>query len=83
MTIAATSTDEVCYDVVRAVAEVRGVDPTAIDERLADVVDPDGLEAFVQLGPLGGGTVSGAVEFDFSGCRVCVTCDGDVEVRPL
>lgn len=81
--IVSASVDEVCYDVVRAVAEARGVEPTELDERLADVVDPDGLESVVRLGTDEGGDVSGAVEFDFSGCRVCVTCDGDVEVRPL
>lgn len=67
---------------MRAVAESRGVDPADVDERLADVVDPDRLESFVRLGA-SNGSVSGAVEFDFSGCRVRVTCEGDIEVRPL
>lgn len=83
MTITTASSDDVCYDVVRAVAEARGFEPSEIDERLVDVVDPDGLQAFLELGVHGDGTVSGAVEFDFAGCRVRVTCDGDIEVRPL
>lgn len=83
ITIGITSSEQVCYDVVRAVADVRGVEPLEIDRRLADVVDPDGLESFVALGSSGDGRVSGAVEFDFAECRVRVTCGGEIEVRPL
>lgn len=79
--VTSATADEVCYEVVRAVAGARGVDPADVDERLVDAVDPDGLESLVRLGA--SGDVGGGVEFEYAGCRVHVTCDGEIEARPL
>lgn len=68
--------EPVTTTVVLAVAELDGVDPTAM-EPLYEAVDPALLEALD-----GGGPVSADVTFDYRGYRVTVDSDGGVAVVP-
>lgn len=64
------------YQIVDAVAERHGVAPQEIEGELHTRIDTDSLERLWTEPP----QVSfGVVSFYFSGCRVTVTEDGDVE----
>lgn len=67
--------EDVTMDVVRAVADRKGVEPTDIDERLYDAVDAEALAR------LFAGTDRGRVTFEFAGVSVEVTAAGDVTTR--
>lgn len=67
--------EDVTVDVVRAVAERKGVEPTDIDERLYEAIDPEALAR------LFAGTDRGHVTFEFAGVSVEVTAAGDVSAR--
>ncbi|MDQ2048949.1 HalOD1 output domain-containing protein [Natronolimnohabitans sp. A-GB9] len=81
----ATTTDSVCYEVIAAIAEREGVDPTEIEppeyDALYDVINPEALEALFAPREDGTSRGTGRVEFEFSGYHVVVTSDGDVDVR--
>jgi hypothetical protein len=62
--------------IVSTVAEQKGVEPAALDERLYDAVDPDALSSLVNATPEARLTIS----FDYAGYRVTVVSDGDVAV---
>lgn len=68
---------DVCWAVVRAVADARDVDPIELEPPLSAVVDPDALTAFVDDRS---GT-EGRVSFRYGGCLVSVHRDGRVRVR--
>jgi hypothetical protein len=76
-------TEDVCYDVLRAVADCRGIEPTEIDEQLSAVVDPDSLASLWGTEVPSGRTVNGALSFEFYGCRVTLTSDGRIEAKHL
>lgn len=63
--------------VVLGVAEARGVDPIALDQRLYEVIDPDALDALFR-----NPSSSGTVEFSMAGCRVTIHADDRVVVFP-
>lgn len=65
--------------VVAAVAEAKGVEPTALERSLSDVVDPDALEALFG-GLRGDGTGAVRMTFNYSGRDVTVTGGGNVTV---
>ncbi|NHN46661.1 hypothetical protein G9464_03500 [Halostella sp. JP-L12] len=72
-----TDSDELCYRIVSAVAERRGVDADEIEDRLFDVVDVDALDRLL------GGPASDAeleVSFTLAGVEVLVTADRTVLV---
>mgnify|MGYP006286281055 FL=1 len=60
--------------VVRAVSELTGTDPEAMDP-LYDVVDPDALNALCEPETSGEGA-SPRVSFQFGGCTVVVYGEG-------
>jgi hypothetical protein len=62
--------------VVRSVAEAEGVDPTDIEPVLAEVVDPQALDALFD----GREGTTGHVYFGFKGYDVTVRSDGTVEI---
>lgn len=80
-TVTTTRTDAPPSEtVVLAVAEAKGVDPTALDDRLYDIVDPDALDRLFHT--TSGTTADGAaIVFRMAGCRVEVDADGRVTVE--
>ena len=70
------SSDELCYRIVSAVAERRGVGVDDIEARLNDVVDVDALDRL--LGDDADGDRS--VSFSLAGVEVLVTADRAVLV---
>lgn len=65
--------------IVEAVAERNAVDPTDLEPRLHDVIDPDALDT---LFPSSGGSdsPSATVEFTYAGCSITVDGSGRVDV---
>lgn len=61
--------ESVSETVIRAVADVSGVDPLEMDERLFDTVDPCALDAFFASGQIDS---ERRVSFTFAGYRVVV-----------
>lgn len=78
-----TNPDDVCYDVLRAVADCHGIEPSDIDEQLSAVVDPDSLSSLWGTEVGEGRTVNGALSFEYFGCRVTLTSDGRIEAKRL
>ena len=80
-TNAATNTensgDELCYKIVSAVAERRGIDVADVEERLNDVVDVDALDRL--LGRRAAGTER-TVSLSLAGVELLVTADRAVLV---
>ncbi|MFC7153866.1 HalOD1 output domain-containing protein [Halomarina halobia] len=58
--------------IVRTVAAVRGIDATALEQRLYEAVDPDALEQLFARRPDGSRREWGRTSFDLAGCRVVV-----------
>lgn len=74
----------VSYDVIAAVAEREGVDPTDIEppeyEALYDAVNPEALDSLFAPRTDGTDRTTGRVEFTFCDYYIVVTSEGDVEV---
>jgi hypothetical protein len=68
------------YRVVEAVARRKGVDPTELETRLNDVVDPDALDRLFSDGSGAREPPTGRVEFRYCGYDVTVSSDGRVTV---
>jgi hypothetical protein len=72
------------YNVVVAVAEREGVEPTEIEpptyEALYDAINPEALDSLFAPRENGVHRASGQVEFEYCGYRVVVTSDGDVHL---
>jgi len=71
------SSDELCYRIVSAVAERRGVDVDDVDARLNDVVDIDALDALLGHRAADAGR---SVSFSLAGVEILVTADRTVLV---
>ncbi len=71
------ATGDVTTEIVTRVAEREGVEPTALDTRLYEAVDPDALSTLVENAPESGLTVG----FDYAGYRVTVVADGRTHVE--
>ncbi|RQG90310.1 hypothetical protein EA462_10055 [Natrarchaeobius halalkaliphilus] len=73
------------FEVIEAVAEREGVDPTDIEppayDALYDAINPEALDAL--FAPRADGTerTTGHVEFTFCNYRVTVSSEGDVVVH--
>jgi len=65
--------------VVKEIAEKKGVDPVNIEPRLNTAIDTDALDRLFT----GSERTDGRVIFEYSGYRVTVDSDGDVEVDRL
>lgn len=72
----------VCESVLEAVAACHDTDPLSIEVPLGDVVDGDSLENLWTQSSSGPSDVGGVLSFDYYGCRVTVTSEGDVEASP-
>jgi hypothetical protein len=75
--------DDICYDVLRAVADCHGTEPSQIDDQLSEVVDPDSLAQLWGTEVGEERVVNGVLAFEFSDCRVTVTSDGRIEAKRL
>jgi len=64
--------------VVAAVADRRGVDPTALEPPLHDAIDTDALERLFE--PTRRGARAGTVTFAYDGLSITVDSDGTVDV---
>ena len=73
------------FEVIAAVADREGVDPTDIEpptyDALYDVINPEALDSLFSPREDGTPRASGRVEFPFCGYHVTVTSDGTVEVE--
>jgi len=74
------SSEPLSHAVVVAVAELNGVDPLELGERLYDCIDPDALDT---LFASTGGDTCGTVQFTMAGCHVDVSADGHLQVEWL
>jgi hypothetical protein len=68
--------DAVVSRIVSEVARLEGVEPTELDTRLYDVIDPDALSTLVEDAPESGVTIG----FDYMSYRVTVVADGELHV---
>ena len=75
--IEAREDDDVATQIVTAVAEQEGVEPTALDSRLYEAIDPDALSTLVENARETGVTIG----FDYAGYRVTVVADGTTYVE--
>ena len=66
--------------VVHAVADHRDVAPMALAP-LADAIDPSILRTLVDGGTARESEYASTVEFEYAGCSVTVTSDGEVTVE--
>ncbi|RBI58777.1 hypothetical protein DMJ13_25880 [halophilic archaeon] len=64
------------------VAAQKGVNPTTLDP-LYEVINPEALENLFAPQFDGTSRTDGRVEFAYSGYRVTVTSDGDIQSTPL
>lgn len=72
-----SETADVVSRIVHTVAEREGVEPTAVEPRLYEAVDPDALSSLVENPPDDGVTVG----FDYAGYRVTVVAEDDLHVE--
>ncbi|KAB1188656.1 MULTISPECIES: HalOD1 output domain-containing protein [Haloferax] len=69
-----------CTDVVRAVAEREGVDPTNLEPRLYDVINPDALDTLLATATTDAQSPI-IVRFEYAGYTVVVDSDGTLVVE--
>ena len=72
--------DDLCWQIIKAVSQERGIKPTQIDGRLDDVVDIEAVERIVRRAGDDRPT-DVSVSFPFSGCSVTVAGDGRVRAN--
>ncbi|MFB6188598.1 MAG: HalOD1 output domain-containing protein [Halapricum sp.] len=65
--------------VVETIADAEGVEPTDMEERLYDVIDPDALNSLFRQEETGR-TSAATVSFEFHGYEVTVHGDSSVEL---
>ncbi|ARS88717.1 HalOD1 output domain-containing protein [Natrarchaeobaculum aegyptiacum] len=78
------SVPSLSFEVIAAIAEREGVDPTDIEpptyEALYDVINPEALDSLFAPREDGTPRSTGTVEFLFCGYHVTVSSDGTVDV---
>ncbi|ELY87804.1 hypothetical protein C483_17943 [Natrialba hulunbeirensis JCM 10989] len=81
----ATDSQSPSFEVIAAVAEQEGVDPTDIEppeyQALYDVVNPEALDSLFAPRQDGSDRLPGRVEFMFNGYQIIVEGEGDVIVQ--
>ena len=75
------ATDSVSEELLLAVAAVTDTDPAELDV-LADVVDPEALDAIFPADDGDPFDVAGSVTFDYEGCRIQIRRDGTITITP-
>ncbi|MFP8954288.1 HalOD1 output domain-containing protein [Natrialbaceae archaeon A-arb3/5] len=79
------STQSLSFEVIAAIAEKEGVDPTDIEppeyQSLYDAINPEALDSLFAPRVDGTTRTNGRVEFTFCEYHISVTSDGNVVVR--
>ena len=75
--MAATDADELCWDIVTAIAEERNIEPEEIDESIGDVIDTQALGRLAAQSRHSD-SIELSVSFRIAGCFVTVTEGGQV-----
>ncbi|EMA59124.1 HalOD1 output domain-containing protein [Halorubrum lipolyticum] len=78
--MSADSVDDLCWDIVTAIAEERGIDQRDVDERLYDVIDPHALGRLARQSEASD-DLSLSVSFRMADCYVTVTDGGQVRAN--
>lgn len=65
-----SSSERLTDEIIRAVAEAKGVEPTDLETTLHDIVDPDALEMLFRPTATGTPRPRGRVQFRMAGCTV-------------
>ncbi|EMA64932.1 HalOD1 output domain-containing protein [Halorubrum kocurii] len=78
--MSADSVDDLCWNIVTAVAEERGIEPRHVDDRLYDVIDPHALGRLARQSE-GSSDISLSVSFRMADCYVTVTDGGKVRAN--
>jgi hypothetical protein len=78
--MSADSADDLCWNIVTAVAEERGIDPRDVDDRLYDVIDPHALGRLARQSEASS-DISLSVSFRMADCYVTVTDGGKVRAN--
>lgn len=71
-------TEPLSHAVVVAVAELNGVDPLDLNERLYDCIDPDALDALFASTDR---DACGTIQFVMAGCHVEVSAERQLRVE--
>lgn len=71
------SADNLCWEIITAIAEERNIERDAIEERLGDVIDLDALQRLAEQSGESD-AVELSVSFRVAGCFVTVTDGGQV-----
>lgn len=72
--------EQLSTSVIEAIADHKGVDPTALEPPLFDAVDPDALDSLFTNGEDTPAETTGHVTFAYNGIEVQVTNTGDVRI---
>lgn len=79
-----TTTKSLSYEVIAAVAEQEGVQPTEIEppeyDALYEAINPEALDSLFAPRENGATRTTGRVEFNYCGYHVIITSDGEVEI---
>lgn len=75
-----TESEPISTAVIEAIAEHKSVDPTALEQPLYDVIDPDALDGFLAGSGVSGDSFRRHVEFSYEGCTVRVSEDRSIDV---
>ncbi|MFD1588249.1 HalOD1 output domain-containing protein [Halorientalis brevis] len=75
MTLGTDPTKTTATQIIQEIASREGVEPSALPQRLFDVLDPDALNKILA-------TTEGQVSFHCCGYDVTASRDGDIEITP-
>lgn len=78
--MAADSVDDLCWNIVTAIAEERDIDPCDVDDRLNDIIDSHALGSLAQQSEASD-DMSLSVSFRMADCYVTVTDGGRVRAN--
>jgi len=70
--------DDLCWRIVTAIADERGIEPRQVDDRLQDVIDVESLARLAGQA-WSSDSIDLSVSFQMAGCFVTIT--GDETVR--
>lgn len=74
------SADDICWDIVTAIAEERGIDRRDVEDRLYDIIDTEALGRLARQSAESD-DISLSVSFRAAECYVTVTDGGEVRAN--
>lgn len=78
--MSADTADDLCWDIVTAVAEERDIDHRDVEDRLGDIIDPHALGRLARQSETSD-DISLSVSFRMAECYVTVTDGGQVRAN--